>query len=399
MPASPPGTERILVVTKPFIGDTVLAIPLLRNLRRAFPDGRIDVLAAGAAAEVLADCPHVDGFVAWQRPARRRRGGWAGLTALGAEAARLRANGYTRAYVLKDSPSAALLMALAGIPRRVGLAKDLNHVFLTRAVPLRQGRHQAELYLDLLRADGLAVDDGHNENWAGAAATARVDGLLARLPAGRPRVFLALEPTDGRRRWPVERWSEMVGWLVAARGCEVVFKGAAKNVPLHDALRAAAAPHVAPHVHDFSTDLSLGETGALLARMDLCVGVDTGPMHVAASFGTPVVVLFGPTDPNRWGPWSPRGEVVRSPHVVRGLTTRLRESWLGGSGRPGPRWPLGTASMDDITVANVQAAVDRLLATPPRPAGIRTLDLRTGSFRYEVVAAPAAPVSAEPTPA
>ena len=122
-------------------------------------------------------------------------------------------------------------------------------------------------------------------------------------------------------------------------------------------LRAAA------HVHDFTAELSLREAAALISRMDLCLGVDTGLPHIAASFGVPTVVLFGRSDCEKWHPWKAPCRLVRSP----------------------------SSSMLDIEVEEVVAAVSQLLdvgrpavATQPTRT-IKTLDLRQGRYRYEVV--------------
>ena len=198
------GAGRILVVCTRYIGDTALAIPFLRNLRAAFPDAVIDVCAEGGARAVLADCHYVDEFVAWRR-ADGRRGPAASLAAIRSQAAWLRSRGYDRAYLLKRSFSGALLATLAGIPHRVGFAAD-GRILLTRAVTVCQGRHQATRYLDLLRADGLPVDDGHNHNWISSESTARVAPIIGRLPAGRPRVFVAMRSTAPEKHWPTSRW-------------------------------------------------------------------------------------------------------------------------------------------------------------------------------------------------
>ena len=389
--AGPGGTRRrILVVSSRYIGDTVLAIPFLRNLRRAFPDAVIDVLAERAAREVLADCPYHDALIPWERPPRGRRG-WAELRAT---AAALRSRGYARAYLLKRSSSLALLARLAGIPHRVGFASEGSRLLLTKSVPAARGRHQVWNYLQQLRCDGIAVDDGHNENWVAAPVASRVAGVLADLPAGRPRVFLAVRGTDALRFWRPDRWARLVEWLVSDRGCEIVLCGGPADLADHEQLRAAVGPRVAAHIHDFSRDLTLRETGGLVARMDLCVGVDTGLVHLAASFGVPIVVLVGPTDANRWAPWMAPSEVVRPRRLARGPLDRLF-SRLWPRRDHGLRWAPGRASMDDIGVAEVQDRVEALLPVGPAAApALRTIDLRTGRFTYEVVSRPAAAVPA-----
>ena len=144
--------ERILVVCTQYIGDTLLAIPFLRNLRQAHPGAVIDVCAEGGPRAVLAHCPYVDDRISWSRPPKGRRGGLSGAYAgLKSQADWLRSRGYTTAYLLKPSLSAATLAMLAGIPCRIGFAGESSPL-LTRRIRRRRGRHQAETYLDLLRA-------------------------------------------------------------------------------------------------------------------------------------------------------------------------------------------------------------------------------------------------------
>lgn len=378
-----------------YVGDTVLAIPFLRNLRRAHPDAVIDVFAERAAREVLAACPYHDELVPWERS---RRGWFASLAGLRTTAVWLRGRGYARAYLLKRSTSVALLAWLAGIPRRIGFASEGGRVLLTKAVPVPRGRHQVQAYLDQLRAEGVAVDDGRNENWVPGPVAARSAALLAALPADRPRVLLAVRGTDALRFWRFDRWARLVEWLVHERGCEIVLCGAPLDAAAHRRLEAAVGPAVAVHVHDFSRAVPLREAGGLVARMDLCIGVDTGLVHLAASFGVPVAVLVGPTDPNQWSPWMTHSAVVRSTRVVRGPLARLR-SWLRPHGERHLRWIPGRASMDDISVADVIGCVAGLLPTRrARPADpppvMRTIDLRDGAFSYAVVSRSAAAVPA-----
>lgn len=363
-PSVEPQHERILVVRNRYIGDTLLAIPFLRNLRRNFPKATIDVLVDPGSGSVLAECPYKDELITWHRPTKR--GGLlpTSLANILDNAARLKARGYTRTYLLKRSFSSGLLVWLAGIPHRVGGNCQGRRLLLTRSVPIESARHEAEHFLDLLRGDGLEVDDGHNENWAADAAAERAVEVTADLPSGRPRVFIAPKATNPNREWPMERMAAAADWLVGERDCEICFCGAPRDIAAHDAIRGMMQPEHRSHVHDFSKDLRLDETGAFLATMDLYLGVDTGLAHLAASFGTPVVVLFGPSDPNQWHPWGTACEVVRGSRVQVGWSHRLSQ-WRAERSKTPLRWPLGTASMDDIAVDAVTQAASRLLAKAP----------------------------------
>lgn len=374
--------ERILVVCTQYIGDTLLAIPFLRNLRRTHPDAVIDLCAEGGPRAVLAHCPYVDDRVTWSRPPRERRGGiFAVVAALRAQADWLESRRYTRAYLLKPSFSAAALAMLAGIPCRIGFAGESSPL-LTKRVRRRRGRHQVETYLDLLRAEGTPIDDARNENWVPASSAVRIGPLVERLPPGRPRVFLAVQSTDVLKHWPADRWQRLVRWLVESRGCEIVLCGAPADVAAHDALREAVGPAVAAHVHDVSEWVPLADAAALAATMDLCIGVDTGLVHLASSVGVPAIVIVGPTDPNRWSPWRTPAIVLRSSRVSPTPCERLLTA-VGAADHL--RWPLGRADAADIPAADVEQAVDQLLVRHERST-MRTVDVTGGCFRYEVYA-------------
>ena len=360
MPSTSSTPERILVVCNGFLGDTVLGIPFFRNLRRRFPQAVIDVLIEPGAAAVLADCPYTNELIAWSRPPRSQRLLPTALASILGQAAWLRSRGYARVYLFKRSFSSAMLVWLAGIPWRVGHRSEGRGGLLSRAVKTQSGRHQAESYLDLLRSDGIDVDDGHGENWVSVLDQAKVDSLLVDVPPGRPRVFLAVRSTNREKHWPIDRWAGVIDWLVTTRGCEVFFCGGPADVVMHKDIVSLLDPRVVTHIHDHSASVPLRRVGSLLTGMDLCMGIDSGLPHIAASHGVPVVVLFGPTDPRQWRPWKVAGEVVQA-------------------GRVSPR---GGRSMLDIGVAQVTAAVARLLddtagrveeIRPPRAVTVRRM--------------------------
>jgi hypothetical protein len=142
-----------------------------------------------------------------------------------------------------------------------------------------------------------------------------------------------------------------------------------------------------------SLPVPLADAAALVNKMDLCVGIDTGLVHLASAGGVPVVVLIGPSDPNRWSPWRTESIVLRSSKVL----ATLREQFLTAIGATDHlRWPLGRADAADIPYEDVEEAVGRLLTSRP-PRDPRTIDLTGGSFRYEVFAS--STVAAESAPA
>lgn len=380
-------SDRILVVGKPYLGDTILALPVLRNLRAAFPNHALDFLVEGGGlTRILAGCPFIDEVLRWERPPRPRREHglgkrpWLGsLASVEACAATLRPRAYARAYLLNRSLSSALVAVRAGIPHRVGPATITGGPLFTRSARWRAGRHHGDCLLDLLRADRIAVDGAEPRYWgASPAATSRVARLLEALPAGRPRVFIAVRATNWRRQWPLDRWIDAVRRLVADHRCEIVFCGGPEDAAAISALVGSLGA-AAAHAHDLSAAVPLDEVPALLARMDLYLGVNSGLMHLAAACGTPGVAIFAAADVARWRPRSER-------HViVSGAAGDTRDSgrWLAVRSEPpvDETWAAGSA-LRAVSVAEVVEHTAACLAT--RPTAIRRLDLRVGAHRYEV---------------
>ncbi len=330
-----PRPLRILVIRYRFIGDTVLAIPTLRNLRRAFPNATIDVLSEPVSGDTLALCPYKNDllYYAPRLKGEKKRAAKFPTSLFGA-ARFLRARRYDRCYILRRSFSSAILPLLAGIPHRVGFATDGRAWLLQRSTPYAD-KHEVECFLNILRADGIPVTDTHNENWTDPAADAKV---AAGLPPGmRPRVFVCAKSVFELKDWSPERFAELIAWLVNERGCEVHFCDSPGLAGYYDQIRAALPAPLARDLVDWSRQLSIKESNSLFKRMDLAIGIDTGLLHLAASFHVPIVALFGPLEPWRWHPWDTAHTIVR-PADVSGPRPLLR-----------------------VSVAEVQAAVEPYL--------------------------------------
>lgn len=331
-----PRPLRILVIRYRFIGDTVLAIPTLRNLRRAFPQAKIDVLGEPVSGDTLALCPYKDEllFYAPRLKGERKRAAKFPTTLFGA-ASFLRARHYDRCYILRRSFSSAILPLLAGIPHRVGFSTDGRAWLLQRSTPYAD-KHEVECFLDVLRADDIPVTDTHNENWTDPAADAKV---AAGLPPGRrPRVFICAKSIVPSKDWAPERFAQLIAWLVNERGCEIHLCDSPGYAAYYEEIRAALPAPLAHDWTDWSKQLSIKESNSLFQRMDLAIGIDTGLLHLAASFHVPVVALFGPLEPWRWHPWDTKHTILR-PDDLTGPRPLLR-----------------------LPVAEVQAAVEPYLA-------------------------------------
>jgi len=314
---------RLLVIRYRFIGDTVLAIPFLRNLRRAFPNAIIDVLSEPVSGDTLAHCPYKNELLYYgpRLKGERKRAAPFPTSLLGA-ARFLRARHYDRCYILRRSLSSAILPLLAGIPHRVGFSTEGRAWLLQRNTPYAD-KHEVECFLDVLRADDIPVLDTGNENWTDPAVDRRMDASLRE--TGRKRVFICAKSVFDLKDWAPGRFAETITWLVRDRNAEIHFCDSPGNAGYYAAILAGVPAAQRAHCHDWSNQLNIAESGSLLRRMDLAFGIDTGFLHIAASYHIPVVGLYGPLEPWRWHPWDTKYSALR-PADVSGPRPLLRLS-------------------------------------------------------------------------
>lgn len=277
----------ILVVAPNWLGDAVMALPFLRALSRGRPAVAIHVLAGRAPAAVF----RADGLAA----VLRRRG------SLVSDVLSLRPYRFSEAWLLPNSFRAALIAFLGGARERIGYDTDRRGVLLTHALPPPPPtRHQLRDYDALLAARGIEPDfePPRLRIPAEAAAAAERALLSAGLPPGDAPILLAPGAAfSWTKRWPPERWGILAA-LLARSGAKAAFVIG----PGEQEIAARAVGHAGIPVPVLGADLDPVELAALLARARAVVSNDSGPMHLAAAVGTPVVAIFGPTDPGRTGP-------------------------------------------------------------------------------------------------
>ncbi|HYE91801.1 MAG TPA: lipopolysaccharide heptosyltransferase II [Terriglobales bacterium] len=298
---TPNPPTRVIVRLPNWLGDTVMAVPALRALREGWPDAR--VLVAGPWAPLLAGQGVADTLVSYPR-------GWRGRLATADTVRDFRGE---LAVLLPNSLEAALAARYWGARRRVGFATGGRSALLTDRVRMPSPRaHQVDEYLMLVRHLGLAAAStvpALTPPPADSEPRLRVRALLrdALGESAPPIVGLHLGAEYGPAKlWPAARVIEACRALVAA-GRAPVLLGAARDAAL--AATIAGATGVASLVGKDEPAL----LPALLSELDALVAGDTGVAHLAAALGTPVVTLFGPTDPALT---APRGTVTTLTHPV-----------------------------------------------------------------------------------
>ena len=313
-PAAPPNaseSHRILVVKPASLGDVLMSTAFLAALRANLPHADITVLVTTWAKEALAGNSHCDhvldsGSVGFP--------GHYGFSAFRDCVSRVRERRFTHCFVLDRSPLMALLPRLAGIPWRAGLNSAHRGIALHIRVPCPDDRHEVETYLDVLRKAGLDVTRPHLHFCPQSTDSSEAESLLIDKGLANGRPIIALHPGGGKnpgtenigKRWSRSNFATLAEGLAGSLDANILLVGGPDDVPAADSVQSSASVPVV----SVTGKLTFAQLGALIQRCHLFVGNDSAPMHLAAAVGTPVVALFGPTSPQRYGPYGVQSRVV-----------------------------------------------------------------------------------------
>ncbi|MDX2016464.1 MAG: glycosyltransferase family 9 protein [Planctomycetota bacterium] len=302
--APPARPRRILVVVPSWVGDAVMATPALRMVRRAFPGAFIGLLVRPGIDQVLAgldvaDEVHVE-----------RASGVMGPKFV---AAKVRPRRYDSALLLTNSFSTALIARIAGIPRRIGYARDLRSMLLTQTlepprtlagafapVPAVEYYRTIARELVALGAQPIAELAPRLELVATESDLASARGVMERAGLADREPVAVLNPGGNRdeKRWPADRFARLGLWLRDTFGVRVLVNGSPGERELCGAIARDAGAISLPEMGITLGALKGLLSGALVAPRAMVTN-DTGPRHVAQALGVPVVTMFGPTD-HRW---------------------------------------------------------------------------------------------------
>jgi lipopolysaccharide heptosyltransferase II len=306
----------ILIIKPCCLGDVLLATPVVTALRQAFPEARIDFAVGGWSRAMVENNSHLDGVVDCGPVGSGSHYSWREYLDL---VRRIRSGKYEACFVLDRSPLISLLPYLGGVPQRVGLDSRGRGFSLTIGVPVVGLRHEAELYLDTVRAVGIEVSEPRlkfypteedRRHIAEMLALSPVEGLNQCRGSISPMPLVVIHPAGGSnpgmilsaKRWPPQRFAALADRLVEERGAQVCLVGGPNDGPVAAAIKEGTRQEP----WDLTGQLTFGQLGALLERCDLFLGHDTGAMHLAVAVGAPVVAIFGPSDPRMYGPYSQR---------------------------------------------------------------------------------------------
>ncbi|HTH47975.1 MAG TPA: glycosyltransferase family 9 protein [Candidatus Limnocylindria bacterium] len=326
--------QRLLVVRYDGMGDLVVMTGFLRELRRAAPQAKISLLIRSEWVPLMRANPHLDEVLAFKAEAYPSyQLFWRHRDALAYARQELWPRRFEAVLVPQTEFSfydARILAYLSGAPVRIGWADPQSAAgsggrsLLTQFIAIPAQFHEADKGYHFLEALGGQVRERQLELHWDSAADELAAGMAARLqPTGCRLVAVGLGASQANKLWPVERFVDVAKDLAGRMPVRFVGIGGGDLVAQGERLEAGLGDLAV----SLAGKLALPQTAALLARCDLFVGCDSGPMHVAAAVGTPVVSLSGcPTDapaeysahPGRIGPYCAKRRVVQPPVTGRG---------------------------------------------------------------------------------
>lgn len=293
--------RKILVVPLRYIGDTILTVPLIRNLRRQFPEADIDVLVSKTSAALLEPCPYVNQVLIEPKKTSDRL-------------QLLSKGGYDAAFILRKSVTMAVMCRMAGIRTLIGYDKQrwfepigykrwgLFLDFRGRYPSLKTETPQPVSHLGLLEACGLPVHDTHLELWTTPEDETKVSAILdtAGVVIDRPMAVIHTVSASHGKSIEIEKFVAPVQNL-AQRGFQILCTGVESDSGLYDRLAVRSGVPLM----NLAGKTTLRETVALYRKIRMIVTVDSSPIHLAAAAGVPEIVgVFGPTNEKQWGPYS-----------------------------------------------------------------------------------------------
>lgn len=365
MSARPDQILRLLVVMPSWVGDAVMATPTLRLIRRALPGVFVGGLVRPGIDQLLAGSDLLDELHIAHAT---------GVLGPKFIAAKVRPRRYDTALLLANSFSSALIVRVAGIPRRLGYDRDARGLLLTDrlAAPKRaDGRWAIVPAVDYYRtlAQELLFKPRGLVSTTTEHATASLPMELATTPAeefaadelfakagvapGTPCAILNPGGNNVAKRWPADRFAALADHLSSAHQLTVLINGSPGEREL---VAQIASMCKAPAVQLSELGITLGSLKAIVRRCRVMVTNDTGPRHLAAAFGVPLVSLFGPTDPR----WTTIPTRPGAPEMVLTADPTLPESEVADDHPE-------RCSIDRITLHDVLGAVDGVLGR-----GLRT---------------------------
>ncbi|MBI5406107.1 MAG: glycosyltransferase family 9 protein [Nitrospirae bacterium] len=369
--------KKILIVLPNWIGDAVMSVPAISQIRERFPSARITIIGLSHISELFYEGPYVDEIRVYKKDFPSNKGGLRGIWGMGgltATGLSLRSEKFDMVLLLPNSFRSALLVHLAGIPLRCGYNRDARGLLLNRPVrftPQIKKLHQVEYYLHLARSieenrrdrNVPPIDFSPPISPSNKGGNRGIWGMGALLFLSQEEIQQAKEtlgknqitPEDlliginpgaaygSSKRWYPERFSQVAAALDKKYHAKIIlFGGPGERDIAEEIVRTSG-----PSLLNMAGQTTIRGLMALLSQCRLLIASDSGPMHIAAALGVPVVAIFGSTDPALTTP-------IGTGHVVIRKTVPCSPCFRR-------ECPTDLMCMDLIQVEDVLGGVEKIL--------------------------------------
>ena len=265
--------KKILVVAPQYVGDSILVIPFLRNLRKAYPNDVIDVVTKNAGKLVLSVCPYINKVYEEESLYLEER---------------LKPDFYDNAYVLKRSLSAALLVKKLKIKNTIGFGGQFREFILKKTVKYKRGeKHELEHFLDVLKAENLDTNDKTLEYWT---TEEDVNAVQKYFTENKKKALIVTSSSTYVKNWTKSGFCDVINFL-KDNNYECFIVGTEKEKEFNNQFSDAK---------NLCGELTFNQISALISQMDLVFGIDSGFCHMACAFNKKTVALFGSTSLTQW---------------------------------------------------------------------------------------------------
>ena len=338
--------KNILVVKLSAIGDVIHALPVSYALKEAWLDARVTWVVEPPAYPLLVDNPYIDDIILFEKKKFKSLGGF--MQNIGPFKARLQQTRYDAALDLQGLFKSAAIAWLSGAPVRLGTCnmRECSDKISRPVIGPHARGHIVERYLDVARELGCPV----NKVVFPVEISDRDADLSARIlqqagaRAENPYVVLAVGANWPNKRWPAKYFAQLSDWLYEQKIIPVIVGGGMVDSQLSGEIAAAAE---IPPVN-LVGKTTLKQLAYIIRQARLTLGGDTGPVHLSAGLGTPTVMVMGPTDANRNGPYGQLANAIEADRPCKYCWKRA--------------CPKGLDCLSRISVDQVKAKIQQVLA-------------------------------------
>ncbi|MGD0552389.1 MAG: glycosyltransferase family 9 protein [Sedimentisphaerales bacterium] len=295
--------RRILIIKPSALGDIILALPALLALKRSFPGAKISWFVRPEFAPLITGHPYISDIILFDR---RKLSKWwcspGSFNALSLLVKQLRAGKFDLVFDFQGLFRTGFFSWVTGSKRRFGMAgaRELAHLFYTDKISQDASSvHLVDYYLKMVTSAGTKQGEAEFKLPQDAGAAEKIDKLLKSQGVNGGYAVIVPGAAQPNKRWPIERFAELAGKISERFGLSIVATGSQGEREYIEAIQTGGKTRVI----NLAGKTAVRELIPLMKNASLVVSNDTGPGHIAAAMGVPIVMIFGPTNPARVCPY------------------------------------------------------------------------------------------------